>query len=301
MKKLTRIIFCVISCVSLMASSIGLYSTPKIVKADTTSVTDADINAYISNMTLDQKIGQMFVSRTLQDTDKARSDIAKYNLGGLIVYGADFTSVEGKTATEAQNNFKMKMQGFQSSASLPLLIGVDQEGGAVSRLSQNPLIANGRSFPSPQTAYANGGMANVTKEASEVGTILKNLGINWNYAPVADSTPDTSSFIYGRTFGQDYLATANYITNVIPAWQNAGVAATLKHFPGYGSAIDTHTDFAVVTKSKEDFEKEDLLPFKSGITAGADSVMIAHIVMQAVDPVYPASVSYTHLTLPTKA
>lgn len=291
MKKLTRIIFCVISCVSLIASSIGLYSTPKIVKADTTSVTDADINAYISNMTLDQKIGQMFVSRTLQDTDKARSDIAKYNLGGLIVYGADFTSVEGKTATEAQNNFKMKVQSFQNSASLPLLIGVDQEGGTVSRLSQNPLIANGRSFPSPQTAYANGGMANVTKEASEVGTILKNLGINWNYAPVADSTPDTSSFIYGRTFGQDYLATANYITNVIPAWQNAGVAATLKHFPGYGSAIDTHTDFAVVTKSKEDFEKEDLLPFKSGITAGADSVMIAHIVMQAVDPVYPASLS----------
>ena len=122
MKKLTRIIFCVISCVSLIASSIGLYLTPKIVKADTTSVTDADINAYISNMTLDQKIGQMFVSRTFQDTDKARSDIAKYKLGGLIVYGADFTSVEEKTATEAQNNFKMKVQNFQNSASLPLLI-----------------------------------------------------------------------------------------------------------------------------------------------------------------------------------
>ncbi|GAN35787.1 glycoside hydrolase family 3 N-terminal domain-containing protein [Lacticaseibacillus paracasei] len=274
-----------------MVGSIGFYLTPKIVKADSASVTDADIDTYISRMTLDQKIGQMFVARTSQDTDKARADITKYNLGGLIVYGVDFTSVEGKTATEAQNNFKMKMQSFQNSASLPLLIGVDQEGGAVSRLSQNPLIANGRSFPSPQTAYANGGMANVTKEASEVGTILKNLGINWNYAPVADSTPDTSSFIYGRTFGQDYLATANYITNVIPAWQNAGVAATLKHFPGYGSAIDTHTDFAVVTKSKEDFEKEDLLPFKSGITAGADSVMIAHIVMQSVDPVYPASLS----------
>lgn len=291
MKKIIRIILCVISCVSIMVGSIGFYLTPKIVKADSASVTGADIDTYISRMTLDQKIGQMFVARTSQDTDKARADITKYNLGGLIVYGVDFTSVEGKTATEAQNNFKMKMQSFQNSASLPLLIGVDQEGGAVSRLSQNPLIANGRSFPSPQTAYANGGMANVTKEASEVGTILKNLGINWNYAPVADSTPDTSSFIYGRTFGQDYLATANYITNVIPAWQNAGVAATLKHFPGYGSAIDTHTDFAVVTKSKEDFEKEDLLPFKSGITAGADSVMIAHIVMQSVDPVYPASLS----------
>ena len=291
MKNIIRNVLCIIGCVSAMIGSIGFYSPPKIVKADSTSVTDADINTYISNMTLDQKIGQMFVVRTSQDTDKARADIAKYNLGGLIVYGVDFTSVGGTTAKEAQNNFKTKMQSFQSSASLPLLIGVDQEGGTVSRLSQNPLIANGRSFPSPQTSYANGGMANVTKEASEVGTILKNLGINWNYAPVADSTSDTSSFIYGRTFGQDYLATANYITNVIPAWQNAGVAATLKHFPGYGSAIDTHTDFAVVTKSKEDFEKEDLLPFKSGITAGADSVMIAHIVMQAVDPVYPASLS----------
>lgn len=291
MKKIIRNVLYIVSCVSAMIGSIGLYSPPKIVKADSTSVTDADINTYISNMTLDQKIGQMFVARTPQDTDKARADIAKYNLGGLIVYGVDFTSVGGTTAKEAQNNFKTKMQSFQNSASLPLLIGVDQEGGTVSRLSQNPLIANGRSFPSPQTAYANGGMANVTKEASEVGSILKNLGINWNYAPVADSTSDTSSFIYGRTFGQDYLATANYITNVIPAWQNAGVAATLKHFPGYGSAIDTHTDFAVVTKSKEDFEKEDLLPFKSGITAGADSVMIAHIVMQAVDPTYPASLS----------
>ena len=291
MKNIIRNVLCIIGCVSAMIGSIGFYSPPKIVKADSTSVTDADINTYISNRTLDQKIGQMFVVRTSQDTDKARADIAKYNLGGLIVYGVDFTSVGGTTAKEAQNNFKTKMQSFQSSASLPLLIGVDQEGGTVSRLSQNPLIANGRSFPSPQTSYANGGMANVTKEASEVGTILKNLGINWNYAPVADSTSDTSSFIYGRTFGQDYLATANYITNVIPAWQNAGVAATLKHFPGYGSAIDTHTDFAVVTKSKEDFEKEDLLPFKSGITAGADSVMIAHIVMQAVDPVYPASLS----------
>ena len=78
---------------------------------------------------------------------------------------------------------------------------------------------------------------------------------------------------------------------MIPAWQNAGVVATLKHFRVTDQRLHTQTDFAVVTKSKADFEKEDLLPFKSGITAGADSVMIAHIVMQAVDPVLSALLS----------
>ena len=84
MKNIIRNVLCIIGCVSAMIGSIGFYSPPKIVKADSTSVTDADINTYISNMTLDQKIGQMFVVRTSQDTDKARADIAKYNLGGLI-------------------------------------------------------------------------------------------------------------------------------------------------------------------------------------------------------------------------
>lgn len=292
MKKLGRVMTALVGCCILLLGAIGIPSQAHVVKADDSqTITDAALNDYISKMTLDEKIGQMFVSRTPQDTEQARADVAKYHLGGLIVYGADFTSVNGTTPAAAQAAFKNKLQAFQDQADLPLLIGVDQEGGTVSRLSQNALIADGRAFPSPQTLFAEGGMPKVLQEAKEVGTILKNLGINWNYAPVADSTADTDSFIYPRTFGQDYTKTADYITQVIPAWQSAGIAATVKHFPGYGSAVDTHTDFAVVSKSEADFEKEDLLPFKAGINAGVDSVMIAHIVMEAVDPVYPSSLS----------
>ncbi|WLV78954.1 glycoside hydrolase family 3 N-terminal domain-containing protein [Lacticaseibacillus parahuelsenbergensis] len=292
MKKFGKRVASILGCGVLLLGSIGLSSSASVAHAaGDQPISDAELNQYISKMSLDEKIGQMFVSRTPQDTAQARADVAKYHLGGLIVYGADFTSVEGSTPEAAQTAFKNKLQSFQDSAKLPLLIGVDQEGGSVSRLSQNPLIANGRAFPSPQALFAEGGMAKVTQEAQQVGTILKNLGINWNYAPVADSTADTDSFIYPRTIGQDYTATADYISQVVPAWQNTGIAATVKHFPGYGSAVDTHTDFAVVTKSEEAFEKEDLLPFKAGIDAGVDSIMIAHIVMQSVDPVYPASLS----------
>lgn len=297
MKKFGKRVASLLGCGVLLLGSIGLSSNASIAHAaGDQPISDAELNQYISKMSLDEKIGQMFVSRTPQDIAQARADVAKYHLGGLIVYGADFTSVEGSTPEAAQTAFKNKLQSFQDSAKLPLLIGVDQEGGSVSRLSQNPLIANGRAFPSPQALFAEGGMAKVTQEAQQVGTILKNLGINWNYAPVADSTADNDSFIYPRTIGQDYTATADYISQVVPAWQNTGIAATVKHFPGYGSAVDTHTDFAVVTKSEEAFEKEDLLPFKAGIDAGVDSIMIAHIVMQSVDPVYPASLSKSVVT-----
>ncbi|WP_125702574.1 glycoside hydrolase family 3 N-terminal domain-containing protein [Lacticaseibacillus daqingensis] len=248
-----------------------------------TGVTDAQIDKYINSLTLSQKVGQMFVLRTPADTEKVKQDVQKYNLGGLIYYAAD---LQGLT----QEQVKAKSDAFQVAAKTPLLIGIDQEGGSVSRLSASGLITD-REFPSPQDLYKQGGVDATTKEATEVGTILRSLGVNWNYAPDADVTDDTSAFIFKRTLGQDYQTTADYMKQVVPAWQNAGVAATLKHFPGYGSAIDTHTDFAEVQKSLADFKAQDFLPFKAGIDAGVDSVMIAHIVMTQVDPVYPASLS----------
>lgn len=246
-------------------------------------VTDAQIDNYIKGLTLSQKVGQMFVLRTPADTEKVKQDVQKYNLGGLIYYSADLQNL-----TQAQ--VKAKSEAFQAAAKTPLLIGIDQEGGTVSRLSASGLITN-RTFPSPQDLYQQGGITATTKEATEVGTILRSLGINWNYAPDADVTSDSNAFIFKRTLGQDYQTTANYIKNVVPAWQNTGVAATLKHFPGYGSAVDTHTDFGEVPRTLDEFEAQDFLPFKAGIDAGVDSVMIAHVMMSKVDNEYPASLS----------
>ena len=91
---------------------------------------------------------------------------------------------------------------------------------------------------------------------------------------------------------KSYEATADYISTVVPAWQHDNlVAATLKHFPGYGDAADTHTGFAHNTKAKSKLLNEDILPFKAGIEAGVDSVMVTHVIYDNLDSKYPASLS----------
>lgn len=277
----------------------GCFAPTSLAKADnsaseTPEVTDAEIDNYIKNASLESKIGQMFVSRTPQKAGQAEYDVNKYNLGGLIVYDAD---LKGLT----QDQFKAKMARFQSTAQVPLLIGIDQEGGLVSRLTHSGLIAqNGDQFAFPRQQFENAekakpgsGMAAVVNFAKENATLLRSLGINWNYAPDADYSNQTEGFIYKRTFGGgSYEATANYIRKVVPAWQHDGlVASTLKHFPGYGDAADTHTGFAVRDDSKEDIETKDMSPFKAGVEAGADSVMVTHVIYSKIDPVYPASLS----------
>lgn len=267
-------------------------------KSRVTRVSEKQINNYIKKASLKQKIGQMYVARTPQDPGKAEHDAYKYNLGGYIVYDADLQNFTTK-------QFKAKMANYQKAAHVPLLIGIDQEGGLVSRLTHSGLIAqNGDQFKFPRNQYEDAekaekgsGMKAVTKYARDTATLLRSLGVNWNYAPDADYSDNPKSFIYQRGFGgvmgkQSYDGEANYISKVIPAWQhNNLIAATLKHFPGYGDAADTHTGFAHTDKSEADILNKDMLPFKAGIKAGADSVMVTHVIYDKIDPEYPASLS----------
>lgn len=103
---------------------------------------------------------------------------------------------------------KQKDVKFQDASKYGLFIATDQKGGTVSRLSTSPQLTNGRKFPSPQEVYKQSGMSRVVKEYSSVAEILRNLGINWDFAPVADVSNDPNSFIYDRTLGQNYQLTA---------------------------------------------------------------------------------------------
>ncbi|WP_343036850.1 glycoside hydrolase family 3 N-terminal domain-containing protein [Lacticaseibacillus absianus] len=252
------------------------------------SISDVDLRMMIGSWSLDEQIGQLFISRTPADPATARQAVAQYHLGGLILFGSDLT---GQTAAQT----RAKVAGFQAAATVPLLIATDQEGGTVSRLSSSLTFAKQR-FLSPQAAFATGGMAAVLAAAKTQATALKQLGVNWNFAPIADVTSDRNSFIYSRTLGQSYQATAAYIKQVVPAIQGTGVAATLKHFPGYGSAADTHTQFATVTKPLATLKTTDLLPFAAGVAAKVDAIMVTHIVMQALDAKHPASLSHAVIT-----
>ncbi|MBR5027174.1 beta-hexosaminidase [Candidatus Saccharibacteria bacterium] len=233
----------------------------------------------LDGMTLDEKVGQLLFARAPEMNIK--SVATNYHLGGLILFGRD---VDGQSLA----SIKTKVDSWQRDLNTKLFIGIDEEGGLVSRLSYAGLA----DFASPQELYAQGGMdAILTDTATKIST-LDSIGVNVNFAPVADVCEDKNSFIYARTFGQGASATADYIKNVTEKYHGSNISATLKHFPGYGCNVDTHRLVSVDTRSIASFKENDFLPFEAGIKAGADFVMVSHNIIQEIDASAPASLSH---------
>ena len=159
------------------------------------------------------------------------------------------------------------------------------------RVSSNPNLAPEGKFPSPQRLYAQGGLEAIAQDAASKSALLLGYGINVNFAPVADVSTDPADFIYDRSFGQDAQATAEYVTTVVEQMDAAGIGSVLKHFPGYGNNVDTHTGIAVDERPYETFVESDFLPFEAGIAAGADSVLVSHNIVGSMDSTLPASMS----------
>ena len=153
---------------------------------------------YTEKLTLEQQTAQLFFARC-PDTDAA-AEAAEYSPGGYILFGRDF---DGKTADEVKSD----NASYQSAAATPMLIGVDEEGGTVVRVSANPYLRSTR-FSSPQKLYAEGGLDRIRSDTEEKDALLLSLGINVNLAPVCDISSDPSSFIYPRTLGQDAETTS---------------------------------------------------------------------------------------------
>ncbi|WP_312942315.1 glycoside hydrolase family 3 N-terminal domain-containing protein [Oscillibacter sp.] len=244
---------------------------------------EARIDALLAQMTLEEKVGQLFFARVPQ-TDAA-ADVAKYHLGGYILFGRD---TKDKTA----NDLIQAINSYQEAAKIPLFIGVDEEGGSVVRISSNPHL-RAKKFASPQQLYASGGMEAVVRDTHEKDVLLKALGFNVNLAPVADVSTGRSDFIYDRSFGQDALKTRDYVSAVTQAMTSDGMGSVLKHFPGYGNNRDTHTGIAVDERPLETFERADFQPFTAGLQGGGalSAVLVSHNIVKSMDPDLPASLS----------
>ena len=242
---------------------------------------DEQLQAMLEKMTLEEKVGQMFMARCPEENPEEMA--AEYCLGGYILFARDF---EGKSSQEAAE----MIASYQEAAPYPMLIGVDEEGGTVNRISRFTQYRD-MPFPSPQELYAQGGLDLVRQDALEKSQLLKSLGINLNFAPVCDVTEDPEAFMYDRTLGQGPEETADYVRTVVLAMKESGMGSVLKHFPGYGDNGDSHTSVIYDAKPLETFRQRDFLPFQAGIQAGADVVLIAHNIIQAVDSRYPASLS----------
>ena len=246
-----------------------------------------EVQEILDSLTLEEKVGQLFFVRC--PAENALEDIGTYHLGGYVLFGRDFAD---KTADNVIQTLRRYQNAAAEDSGIPLLIGVDEEGGSVVRVSANPHLC-GSKYQSPQALYAKGGMEAVVSDAQEKSALLKALRINVNLAPVADVSTDPADFIYDRTLGRDAQTTAGYVADVVTAMEQSGMGSVLKHFPGYGNNVDTHTGIAVDQRPLETFEESDFLPFSAGIEAGEGTaaVLVSHNIMTAVDETLPASLS----------
>lgn len=245
------------------------------------NLVEKKIDAMLDSMTLEEKVGQMFLARVPESPQQG--DIKTYHLGGYLMFARDF---EGETP----DSLKEKIEGFQSASSIPMFIASDEEGGEVTRIS-NVSGLTSSSFQSPQALYAQGGLDAIKSDADSKSQILKNYGINYNLAPVADVATDPNSFIYSRTLGQGADETSKYIRMVVEVMKNDKIGCCLKHFPGYGDNGDSHG--AIITDNRDlaSFQASDFLPFQAGIDAGADSVLVTHNIVTCLDGTEPSSLS----------
>lgn len=284
MKKIFLVIIAAMCLLTACGENTG--TTPVQVKKQDS---DTDI---LSSMTLEEKAGQILFVRCVEDN--LTENLMSKKPGGILMFGRDF---EGLTKNEVIE----KISNYQEKSRVPLIIGVDEEGGTVVRVSANPKLVPEK-YMSPQEIYKNGGMEALINNAAEKSRLLSELGITMNLAPVADVCADTDAFMYDRSMGVDAGETAECIKNIVSAMKANGVSSCLKHFPGYGGTADTHTGGAVDSREASVFrqitENEDgtktggdFIPFQAGIAAGADCVLVAHNIVNGLDSENPASLS----------
>jgi beta-N-acetylhexosaminidase len=253
-------------------------------------------------------------SATEVDEDNARANqglagvntpaemIGKYRLGGMILVGFTVDDPTSKTnpTTNVENPKQVRAltAGLQDAAlklpaSAPLMIGMDQEYGTVTRVTDGVTI-----LPSAM-AFGAAGRPDLTEAAwRAAGQEIAAMGVTVDFAPVADTLDTAGGGVIGsRSFGSDPKANAQQVAAAVRGLQSAGVAAALKHFPGHGhTTADSHDELPLIGLDRKRWEQEDLPPFRSGVDAGAGVVMSGHLNLQSVDKGVAATFSRKIMT-----
>ncbi|ETI69807.1 beta-N-acetylhexosaminidase [Neobacillus vireti] len=246
------------------------------------------ISEVISKMSLDDKIGQMIlagVSGTTMDAS-AKKLISQIHVGGIIFYKNNF-----ETSAQAVQFVNQLKAG--NSSSLPLLLGVDQEGGRVTRLPGG--LVN---FPPNKQI----GQVNNPDFSFKVGTLLgrelKEFGLNLDFAPVLDINSNPNNPVIGdRSFGNNAEIVSKLGVQTMRGIQSQNVITTIKHFPGHGdTSVDSHLDLPIVNKSLKELKELEIIPFERAINQGADVVMVAHILLPQLDKTNPGTMSKAVMT-----
>ncbi len=243
----------------------------------------------VSTMTLREKICQLFiiypesitgVSAAVQAGETTQEALAQYPVGGFLYDAKNMQS---------QAQLKQMLDTTQTFSKIPLFFTCDEEGGRVARLMNTV----GTTKLGPMLSYEQQGREIAQTNAQTIGTDLRSCGFNMDFAPVADVWSNPENKVIGdRAYSRDHETAAELVSAAVDGFHAAGIICTLKHFPGHGDTVtDSHYDSSYVNKTLDELRSGELLPFRAGIEAGADMVMLGHLTVPAIDDV-PAPFSY---------
>lgn len=260
---------------------------------ETTEVTEEEkpslVDETLAGMTLHEKVCQMMFVTPEELTgedgvtvagDATRQALENYPVGGIVYFAKNL---------ERQDQVKEMIDNSQKYSSIGLFVATDEEGGVVNRLMDTV----GTTYIGSMYYYKDDGDETAYENAYTIANDMSALGFNLDFAPVADvwSNPD-NTVIGERAYSDDYAQAAELVGNAVKGFNDGGVMCTLKHFPGHGdTAEDSHYSSAYVHRTKEEIMADEMQPFRSGIEAGAELVMVGHLIVPDIDEV-PATLSY---------
>ena len=241
--------------------------------------TEELIEEYLSNMPLEDKVSQLFfvqpealtgVDTAVQASDMTKEALQEYAVGGIVMFSKNI---------QDRDQICAMLANLQAYSKYPLFLGVDEEGGSLVARVANSGTISVPTFPNMMEIGNTGNPEEAYEVGRTIGTYLKDLGFNLDFAPIADVLVNPENQVIGeRAFGSDAELVAKMVKRVVEGLQEQEVSAVLKHFPGHGGTeADSHEGTAILNRTLEELRSEEFLPFQSGIEAGADMIMVGHI------------------------
>ncbi len=245
---------------------------------DQDDISDSDpIGSYIASMTLHEKVCQMIIATPTSLTGERKPKSAgvlmqnaliAYPVGGLIFDDGNISGAD---------QLRKYLTDVQNCSLIPLFLTLDEEGGRVTRL-QNTV---GTTQIGPMYDYHELGTGVAFTNAMVIAIDIRSYGFNMDLAPVADVWSNPENTVIGdRAYSTDFNEASDLVAAAVQGFHSQGIPCCLKHFPGHGdSSEDSHYGAVYVYKTLDDIKAEECLPFAAGINAGADCVMMGHLIV----------------------
>lgn len=239
------------------------------------------INEAIGVMSLEDKVAGLFivtpesitgVSTAVKAGEGTKEALGKYAVGGLIYFSKNIQSEEQLTEMVANTTMWSKY---------PVFIGIEEEGGDVSRIAKSNITVTG--VAAPAEIAATGDVTQAYTAGTTIGGYLSKLGFNLDFAPVADVATTDKQILGDRVYGSDPTLVANFSANMVQGLQDSGVSACMKYFPGLGGTTkDTHEGMVSTERTKEEYQATEFPVYQQGIAAGVDFIMVSHLCVPAI-------------------